>query len=291
MAEQPDTGKPAVEAAEYDETYFLCASEGYQEFAASHGRRLGPRFHKALSLADVRPGQHVLDIGCGRGELVMRCARLGAFATGIDYSETAVAIARDALAGHPPDVRQRAAFALVDARRLPFAGSSVDTAFMTDVVEHLTPPELAASLAEVHRVLRPGGRLVVHTSPNRLLLDRVYPAYTRRVHQALAAACRLLRYRDAVFSPDLPVAPRFPRTDYERRLHVNEQTGDSLRAALEDAGFRIERLLYWEPAAYPTRWSLRLRLLDFLRYLRPMSYFPPLSRYFCNHIWAVAGRS
>jgi len=290
MGEQRQAERPAIDAAEYDEAYFLCASEGYREFAASGGRRLGPRFRKALSLARVQPGQRVLDIGCGRGELVLHCARRGAFATGIDYSQAAVAISREALASHPPGVQERAAFALMDARRLEFAATSFDTVFMTDVVEHLTPAELAAALAEAHRVLRPGGRLAVHTSPNRLLLDRVYPAYTRRVHQALAAACRLLRYRDAVFSPDLPVAPRFPRTEYERRMHVNEQTGDSLRATLEVAGFHVERVLYWEPAAYPTRLSLRLRLLDLLRYLRPFSYFPPLSRYFCNHIWAVARR-
>ncbi len=279
-----------VDAAEYDETYFLCASEGYREFAASRGRRLGPRFRKALSLADVRTGQHVLDIGCGRGELVMQCAALGAFATGVDYSQTAVAIAREALAGYPIDVRTRAGFALTDARHLPFADATHDTALITDVVEHLAPAELVAALAEARRMLRPGGRLVVHTSPNRLLLDSVYPVYTRRVHQALAAACRLLRYRDTVFSPDLPVSARFPRTEYERRLHVNEQTGESLRVAVEAAGLDIERLVYWEPDVYPTRWSLRLRLLDFLRYLRPLSYFPPLSRYFCNHIWAVARR-
>ena len=290
MGEQRKAERPAIDAAEYDEAYFLCASEGYREFAASRGRRLGPRFRKALSLAKVQPGQRVLDIGCGRGELVIHSALRGARAVGIDYSETAVAIAREALASHPPDVQERAAFALMDARRLGFADASFDTAFMTDVIEHLAPPELATVLSEARRVLRPGGRLVVHTSPNRLLLDRVYPAYTRRVHQVLAAACRLLRYRDAVFSPDLPVSPRFPRTDYERRMHVNEQTGDSLRVALDNAGFRVERLLYWEPAAYPTRLSLRLRLLDFLRYLRPLSYFPPLDRYFCNHIWALARR-
>jgi len=290
MREAAGAERPTVDAQEYDETYFLCASEGYQEFAASRGGRLGPRFRKALSLADVRTGQRLLDIGCGRGELVVHSAGLGAFATGIDYSETAVAIARESLAGHPADVQERASFALMDACRLMFADATFDTALMTDVVEHLTPPELAAALAEARRVLRPGGRLVVHTSPNRLLLDRVYPAYTRRVHQALVAACRLLRYRDAVFSPDLPVARRFPRTDYERRLHVNEQTGESLRAALEAAGLAVERLVYWEPDAYPSRLSLRLRLLDFLRYLRPVSYFPPLNRYFCNHIWAVGRR-
>lgn len=282
--------RPAVDATEYDEGYFLRASEGYREFAASRGRRLGPRFRKALSLADVQPGQRILDIGCGRGELVVHSASLGAFATGIDYSQTALAIAREALVSYPAAVQERAAFALVDARRLTFADASFDIAFMTDVVEHLAPSELAAALAEARRVLRPGGRLVVHTSPNRLLLDYAYPAYTRRVHQAVAAVCRLLRYRDAVFSPDLPVAPRFPRTEYERRLHVNEQTGATLRAALANAGFDIERLIYWEPAVSGTRLSLRLHLLDFLRHLRPMSYFPPLSRYFCNHIWAVARR-
>jgi len=291
MGEQREAERPAIDAAEYDEAYFLCASEGYREFAASKGRRLGPRFRKALSLAKVRPGHRVLDIGCGRGELVIHSALWGARAVGIDYSETAVAIACEALASHPRDVQERAAFALMDARRLGFADASFDTALMTDVVEHLARAELSAALAETHRVLRSGGRLVVHTSPNRLLLDRVYPAYTRRVHQALAAVCRLLHYRDAVFSPDLPVASRYPRTDYERHLHINEQTGDSLRAAVESAGFRVERLLYWEPAAYPTRLSLRLRLLDFLRYLRPLSYFPPLNRYFCNHIWAVGKKS
>jgi SAM-dependent methyltransferase len=290
MGEQRQAEERGIDATEYDEAYFLCASEGYREFAASRGRRLGPRFRKGLSLAGVQPGQRVLDIGCGRGELVIHSALRGARATGIDYSEAAVAIAREALASHPASVQERAAFALMDGRRLEFADASFDTAFMTDVVEHLTPAELAAVLAGARRVLRPGGLLVVHTSPNRLLLDRVYPAYTRRVHQALAAACRLVRYRDAVFSPDLPVTPRFPRTDYERRMHVNEQSGDSLRAALEGAGFRVERLLYWEPSAYPTPLSLRLRLLDFLRYLRPFSYFPPLNRYFCNHIWAVARR-
>jgi len=290
MGEQREAERPAIDAGEYDEAYFLCASEGYREFAASQGRRLGPRFRRALSLAEVQPGQRVLDVGCGRGELVIHSALWGARAVGIDYSETAVAIAQGALASHPADIRQRAAFVLMEARRLGFPDASFDTALMTDVVEHLAPAELAAALAETHRVLRSGGRLVVHTSPNRLLLDRVYPAYTRRVHQALAAACRLLRYRDAVFSPDLPVAPRFPRTDYERRMHVNEQTGESLQDALDDAGFYVERLLYWEPTAYPTRLSLRLRLLDLLRYLRPLSYFPPLNRYFCNHIWAVARR-
>ena len=292
MAERGSIPKrAAVDAAEYDEAYFLAAAEGHREFVESRGSRLGARFRRVLALADVRPGQRVLDIGCGRGELVLQCALRGAHAVGIDYAEAAVRIAAEAIAPYPEEVRARCQVLAMDARRLEFEDGSFDTVLMTDVVEHLAPTELDAVLAEVRRVLRTGGRLVVHTSPNRLLLDVVYPAYIRRVHQVVATACRLLGHRDSVFSPDLPTASTFPRTDYERRLHINEQSAASLSASLCRHGFVDVRLRFWEPVAYPTRWSLRMKTLDFLRFLRPMSLFPPLNRFFCNHILATARRA
>ena len=291
MAEPvPIPSRPVIDAAEYDETYFLAAAEGHREFAETGGRRVSRRLCKVLDLADPRPGQRVLDVGCGRGELVVQCALRGADAVGIDYAEAAVRIAAEAIASYPEEVRSRSRVLAMDARRLEFEDASFDTALMTDVVEHLAPQELDAVLAEVRRVLRPGGRLVVHTSPNRLLLDVVYPAYVRRVHQVVAAGCRLLRYRDSVFSPDLPTPAVFPRTEYERCMHINEQSPGSLSASLRRHGFVDIRLRFWEPIAYPTRWSLRLKALDFLRFLRPMSFFPPLDRFFCNHLLATARR-
>jgi len=293
MGEQRKAERPAIDAAEYDEAYFLCASEGYREFAASQGRRLGPRFLRALSLAEVQPGQRVLDVGCGRGELVIHSALRGARAVGIDYSETAVAIAQGALASHPADVRQRAAFALMEARRLGFPDASFDTALMTDVVEHLYPQELMNVLRETRRVLKPGGRLVVHTSPNRILLDTVYPQYIRRVHQGVAFLSRLSGRRDPVFTWLLPVTPRFPRNPYERATHVNEQSGRGLTRALTKAGYHVTQVSYWEPphnCAYCRRYAIRLFLLDAVRYLRPFSYAWPLNILFSNHIWAVARR-
>ena len=282
--------RPPVDAAEYDEAYFLCASEGYREFAASRGRRLGARLRKVLELADVRPGQRVLDVGCGRGELVVQCALRGARAAGIDYAEAAVRIANEAIGHHPAAVRDRCQVLAMDACRLRFEDASFDTAVMSDVVEHLTPSQLDAALAEVRRVLRPGGRLVIHTYPNRELLDVTYPAYVRRVHQVMAAACRLLRYRDSIIRPDVPTGPIFPRSEHERRFHVNEQSGASLRLALHRRGFEAVRMRFWQPAAYAVGWPLRLWALDLVRYLRPFSFFPPLNRYFCGHIWAVARR-
>ncbi len=58
-----------------------------------------------------------------------------------------------------------------DARRLPLAAASFDKAFSVDVFEHLTRPDLEATLDELHRVLRPGGRLLVYSNtrePSRL---------------------------------------------------------------------------------------------------------------------------
>ncbi|MBE3111131.1 MAG: methyltransferase domain-containing protein, partial [Acidobacteria bacterium] len=147
----------------YDSRYFYTSCEGFEEFRKSGGRKLSARFRKALSMARIRPGERVLDIGCGRGELVLHAALLGAHATGIDYSEEAVGIAKETLAGWPAEVRELSQVRQMNARSLDFDGESFDVAFMSDIVEHLFPRELAEALCETRRVLRPGGRLIVHT--------------------------------------------------------------------------------------------------------------------------------
>jgi hypothetical protein len=100
---------------------------------------------------------------------------------------------------------------------------------MLDVVEHLTPAELADALAEAHRVLRAGGRLFVHTAPNRLVYDVTYRL------QRTALPWRLRSW------------PSDPRNEFERTMHVNEQTTRSLVAALRQAGFA-------DPLAWAGRW-------------------------------------
>jgi hypothetical protein len=121
-------------------------------------------------------------------------------------------------------------------------------------------------------------------------MDRVYPAYIRRIHQLVIFLSHVVRYQDDVFSPYLPTGRRYPHTPYEDALHINEQTPGSLGENLRRQGFSVRSMLFWEPYTYPGGSSVRLQTLDFLRYLRPMSYFWPLNRLFCNHIWAVAQR-
>lgn len=294
----PDANNNEASASEsvspdvYNSRYFFASCEGYKEFRESGGRRLSARFQKALALAQIQPGERVLDIGCGRGELVAHAALLGAEAVGIDYADQAVRIAEEALAGYPPEVRERTDVRLMNARSMEFDDQSFDLAFMSDIVEHLYPHELADALRETWRVLRPGGRLIVHTCPNRLLYEVTYPVYIRNVHRVICRVAEMAHYQSYVIGPSLSVGREFPRSDDERRVHVNEQTASGLARSLEECGFRVGKTEYWEiPQQLPymsRRMTIELMLLDSLRYLRPLSYIWPLNKLFANHIWMLA---
>ena len=156
--------------------------------------------------------------GAARGELVALAAADGAArAIGLDYADSAIAMARETLAVH--EVTDRAEVHLVDARRSPVDDAVADLVTLVDVVEHLSPDELHQTLLECRRMLRPGGRVFVHTMPNRTIYTATWPV--------LRAAARLRGHR----------WPADPRNDAERAMHVNEQTLRSLRRALRAAGF------------------------------------------------------
>ncbi len=296
MTDPEDNGPPSesVSPDVYDRRYFFASCEGYKEFRESGGRKLGSRFRKALDMARIQPGERVLDVGCGRGELVAHAAMLGAEAVGIDYAEEAVRIAGEALAEYPPEVRERAGVRLMNARSLEFDDAFFDIAFMSDVVEHLYPNELAEAIRETRRVLKPGGRLIVHTCPNKLLYDVTYPVYIRNVHRVVCRVAEIAGYQSYVIGPNLSVGPEFPRTDDERRVHVNEQTASGLAQSLAECGFHVSKTEYWEiPSQLPymsRRMTIELMLLDSVRYLRPLSYVWPLNQLFANHIWILAER-
>lgn len=207
---------PVVAPGEYDTDYYLGACAGYEEWAASEGRELSGIYEGSLLRADLQAGERLVDIGTGRGELLVAAAKRGARAVGVEYSPAAVELARHTLSvhGHPPG----AEVLLADARAIPLPDGETDLVTLLDVVEHLAPDELELALAEARRLLAPGGRILIHTLPNRLIYDVTY---------------RLLRSL-----PGNRRWPRDPRNEYERRMHVNEQTRPSLRRSLRRAGFR-----------------------------------------------------
>ncbi len=284
-----------IDPAAYSSEYFLEAAEGHEEYRASGGKLLTARLARALELADPRPGERMLDVACGRGELVLHGALRGAQTLGIDFAPAALDLAQRSVErgrdGAP------AGLALMDAGRLGLRGEAFDVVLMLDFVEHVRQGELEGALREARRALRPGGRLVIHTSPNRLFERVVYPHYVRNVHRLLLGAARRLRLEGRFFNEIvMPTDPLPPHGEYERRLHVNPQSADSLCRSLAGQGFRMRHVDFWEPP-HGTFFDPRLRwhnflvaALDVVRFLRPFSRLPPLNRLFSNHIWVVAER-
>jgi cyclopropane fatty-acyl-phospholipid synthase-like methyltransferase len=169
----------------------------------------------------------VLDVGCGRGEILRHCMRLGVEAHGIDYAEVATLMSRDVIRAEQRAAREAAAPAGVcraDAKTLPYPTAYFDRILMFDVVEHLHPWELHQALLEVHRVLKEDGRFIVHTAPNRWYDRYAYP-WVRRFRSLLGQG------------DHYPVDPR-AITPVNQDVHVNEQDMLSLRRALSAASFQ-----------------------------------------------------
>jgi ubiquinone/menaquinone biosynthesis C-methylase UbiE len=105
--------------------------------------------------AGLRPGERALDLGCGTGTLLLLAAELhpGVALVGVDGDEKALAIARRKLARAGADVQLDAGL----ADRLPYPDGAFDHVFSSALFHHLEPGERARALAEVRRVLRPGG--------------------------------------------------------------------------------------------------------------------------------------
>jgi len=121
-------------------------------------------------LGRIGPGTRVLELGCGTGEFTRRLAEEGSCLVALDLSAELLARARPKV---PPS---RARFLRADAMTLPFPDASFDAVYGCSVLHHLDPE---TALAEVRRVLRPGGRAVFSEpnlmNPQVLLMFRCGP--------------------------------------------------------------------------------------------------------------------
>jgi ubiquinone/menaquinone biosynthesis C-methylase UbiE len=248
----------------YDTAYFLSECEGYEEFTATGGRLLSNRLATALAYADVQPGMRVLDVGCGRGESLIWLTRQEAEAWGLDYAIEALRLAMGAIEVANLEAGHRYCLLAANARHLPFLSESFDRVLMLDIVEHLHPWELKQALGEVWRVLKRGGKLVVHTAPNLWYYRFGYPLF------------RLFEHLRGV---RLPRDPR-QRFRYHQHVHVNEQSPRSLAQALRQAGFRPR--VWLEDTQQ--RWANRDRLTYVLGWLVTQYY--PCKWIFCGDILA-----
>ncbi|MFN8376891.1 MAG: methyltransferase domain-containing protein [Anaerolineae bacterium] len=254
----------------YTEEYFRTACEGFDEFNASEGEHLSRRLKAAFQLAEVTPGMTVLDVGCGRGEILRHCVQLGANAFGIDYAAVAVNMSQQVIEGIDGAQPGKTGVAQADAKKLPFPTGAFDRVLMFDVVEHLYPWELHAAMLEVHRVLKPNGMFIIHTAPN-IWYDRYAYPVVRIVRTLMGQGDKY------------PKDPRQFLVDVNQHVHVNEQSQWSMGQALKKAGFRGK---VWLDSPPQNRQESSV-----MASLRRVAFdLPPFRWFFEREVFAVAAK-
>jgi len=213
-----DNNKAKVSPEEYDSTWIETYGwDTPEEFVRSQGKHLRPRIQYSIKIANLVAGMRVLDVGCGRGEVVLHCARKGIHAVGADYSREAISIAEKAKASHKTEEQDRMEFICDDVGNIKF-NKKFDRIFMLDVVEHLYDWELSKLLDTCSSLLdETNGIIVIHTLPNKWLYEIAYRRILRLV---------------------MPWLPANPRTEKQMAIHVNEMTITHLARILRESGFK-----------------------------------------------------
>ncbi len=160
-------------------------------------------WRRELLATDVREGERVLDLGCGAGHFLSVVRQCGAQSIGVELAERALERAR---------LREPRAetHLLADDGSIPLAHKSVDLVWCSEVIEHVG--DVGGLLAEVRRVLRPGGQLRFY---EHVAAD--HPGMMRRIQRIV----------DATLWP---------------RLLAGCHTGRDTLTAITDAGFVLDEL-------------------------------------------------
>lgn len=125
-----------------------------------------------------RPGERILDVACGTGTSTVAIQAKGATAVGVDFSGGMI---QEARRRHPG-----IEFVPGDAQALPFADGEFDAVTISFGLRNVHEPHRA--LAEMYRVLRPGGRLVIteFSTPPVGIIRSAYSGYLRHVLPRIA---------------------------------------------------------------------------------------------------------
>jgi ubiquinone/menaquinone biosynthesis C-methylase UbiE len=115
---------------------------------------------KTANLARIQPGEQVLDVGCGTGTLAMevaRCVGRAGHVTGVDPGTEQIARARSKVARRNLPID----FQIGVTEQLPFPDQTFHVVLSTLMMHHVPASVKRQGLAEISRVLKPGGRLVI----------------------------------------------------------------------------------------------------------------------------------
>lgn len=165
-----------------------------REYALLHNTAidLSRQMRRVRRYLQPRATDRILDIGCGRGHLTQQLQRFAPATIGIDLN--AHAVSNGVTAG----------LRIMDAQRLAFDDASFDKIYSSHTIEHI--PDLARAFAEMDRVLKPGGTMLLvypaepirglYVVPTAMILFG-NPLRARDIHLHQLSPSRLRRYLNA----------------------------------------------------------------------------------------------
>jgi ubiquinone/menaquinone biosynthesis methyltransferase len=184
MGEQPRL-REALETAESKSRYvrrlFSTIADRYDLITVLLSCGQDRRWKRRLvSLAPLRSGSRALDLACGTGDIAFALHARGAETIGLDITPRMVALARG-----KSSAATRPRFLVGDMMSLPFAASTFDVVTAGYGIRNV--PVIAPALAEIHRVLRPGGVFLSldFNRPASAVVRLIYLSYLTVVGSAL----------------------------------------------------------------------------------------------------------
>jgi len=202
----------SVDPIHYSSDYFLSRCGGIEFFNRYGSKILKPMMQAALKAADLKMGYTIVDVGCGRGEMVAHLSDRGFNILGMDYSKEAIALAKR--------VFPASRFECVDGTKKDFPPQTFDRIFFLGTIEHLYDNEIESILAKLHEGLTHRGEIVVTTCTNKLY----YKVWSYKIRKFLA---RIWRQWGGTLKDPEP-----PRSEEDKVTHINEQHYFSLRRHL-----------------------------------------------------------
>lgn len=222
----------------YTEEYYLTDNEGCREFIKDLDNNVHDKFERIFELVNVKKNDTILDIGCGRGELVYYCVKKGAIGYGIDYSQNAIDIANKTKLRLPKELQAKVFFKKNTAEEFSYP-QKYDYIFMIEVAEHMYDWQLKESFKRIKSALKPEG-IVIITTPNYL-----YESFLQPIKMFFELPFRFLKllfriprgkYKPKSLQSFLKLLFRFRpnRGEVQKQRHANIMTPSRLKELLKD---------------------------------------------------------
>ncbi len=174
---------------------------------------------KAISVVNIRPGMHFLDIGCGTGWAVGEAAKLadgkGAF-YGVDLSPKMVEKARENFRG-----RVEIHFLEANVEAIPLDSDFFDAVICTNSFHHYPRPDRA--LAEMRRLLKKGGRLVILDPTANTWIAKVGDKVARRIEPEHVKMYSTKEFEEMFRAAGLRTIAADEIRAKSKRIHVGEK--------------------------------------------------------------------